>query len=342
MIFKTAVTLLALATSAQAQLLQNYVSGCVPDGEFNPTTDYFPEKYEPPSIFTYNEDTDIFGERFVPHNTTDLLDIKYFGNYKIIYNKHQNVSYLLYQCGTTPPQDEIDSGRHHLVLPVPHQGGVAVTQTPQIPPLELLGRRQDIIAYVGDSQYVSSPCLLAMLEDGSVEKVFNADDPYNSTVQDAARAEFLERHPDAIIFGGPTDEAPWQDRTMQVAASQERTNVATFDWIALFAALFNLEAISNRISQETQARYDCSSTNARMIVDQQRNRRQLHLSGKSVEEERPVRRRAVQKEASTAAVEPGRQLQEGNMTTTAPGEVKILWAVHFTGYNWSVASCPQW
>lgn len=210
-------------------------------------------------------DAEIQYDQFL-FQTTDLLEITYHNNYKIIYNHFQNVSYLLYQCGTEPPQEEVDSGRHHLIIEVPHQGGVAVTSTVQIPPLELLGLRTEIKAYIGDPQYVSSPCLIHMMEEGDVEQVW---ENWNSTKQDAARADFLARNPDVIIFGGPYDDKN-ADRVVSIAGSQERTNVATFDWIALYAALYNKEAMSNRIRADTQADYDCSSANARLASSTQR------------------------------------------------------------------------
>ena len=342
--FLTAVAALFLAscssmtTKVQAQLINNVVTGCVRDGDFDVETDYFPEKYIPPTIFTYDSDVNLYGETFVPNNTTDLLEISYHKTYKIVTNKHQNVSYLLYQCGTEPPQDEIDSGRHHLVLPIPHTGGIAITQTPHITPMELLGRREDIIGYIGDPSLVSSPCMQHMMagNDATIETVWDETDPYNSTTQASLRADFLERHPNAIILGGPTDEAPFGDRVMNVAASQERTNVATFDWIAMYAALFNLEALSNQISRETQARYDCTSTNARMIVDQktsrERRRRELASAADTV---------------NTVAEEQPRQLQEEqtnhtDLSSKSASDIKILWATYFTGYNWSVADCSTW
>lgn len=276
--------------------------GCVPSESFDPDFDYFPAKFQPPVIKTYDH-VDIFGNVFVPHNTTDLLEITYHKTYKIVTNKFQNKSYLLYQCGTVPPQDEIDSGRHHLVLSIPHQGGLAVTQTPQIPPIELLGLREQLLAYIGDPQYVSSPCMMHMMQEEvyTIETVFDKDS--NSTNQALLTAAFLERNPEAIIFGGPYGDKDG-DRVMSVAASQERTNVATFDWIALYASLYNLEAMSNKIAAETQARYDCSSTNAAILAD-----------------------------ATTTE----RRLDEQHENKTV-----VLWANYFDGYNWSVAECPTW
>ena len=296
-----------VAAAPMGYLKENILDGCFTE-EVKPDTDLFPLKYRKPFINSYGE-VDIFGDKFVPHNTTDLLEITYHKTYKIVTNHFQNKSYLLYQCGTEPPQYEVDSGRHHLILPVPHKGGVAITETPQIPPMELLGLRQEIVAYIGDPQWVSSPCMIHMMEEGTIETVWEG---YNSTLQAAATAEWLARHPDAIIFGGPYGDDDG-DRVMSVAASLERTNVATFDWIAMYAALFNMEGLSNKITSDTKASYDCSSSNARILAKQE----QLQGSRFLVEEEDG----------------------EDDECTTRP---VILWANWIEGYNWSVAECPTW
>jgi len=59
------------------------------------------------------------------------------------------VSYFLYQCGTDIP-DDVDQDDFQLVVSVPYQGGLAITQTPQIPYLDLLNLRKDIFAMIGD------------------------------------------------------------------------------------------------------------------------------------------------------------------------------------------------
>ncbi|KAG7356720.1 ABC transporter substrate-binding protein [Nitzschia inconspicua] len=256
----SACTLTSLV-AAQATVITQNLQSCIGDGQFQLGIDYFPNKFTPRK----------YSPIFLPENqatldmTTDLLEIEYFDYYKIVTNKYHNKTYLLYQCGATPPMEEVLSGRHQLVLPIPHKGGLAITETPQIPPLELLGLRQEIIAYIGDPQYVSSPCLnYAIDELGSVEVVFDPEDPWNSERTQELTDEFLSRHPEAIIFGGIFANAS-ADRIMGVAETQERTNVATFDWISLYAALFNLEELSNEIAKETEERYQCSSANARSL-----------------------------------------------------------------------------
>ena len=82
---------------------------CIEAGEFDATKDYFPEK-------------------FVPDETTDYLEIEYHNSYKIVRNKFQEKSYLLYQCGSEPPADEVEGGEHHIILSVPHTGGQSLAK----------------------------------------------------------------------------------------------------------------------------------------------------------------------------------------------------------------------
>lgn len=253
-VFASASSALAASSDKTIRRVQgqetNIVVGCVEDYVPDAGIDYFPEKYNKPVIASYGEE-DIFGEKFVPHNTTDLLDIEYFDTYKIIYNHYHDTSYLLYQCGTTPPADEVESGKHHLVIEVPHKGGLALTSTTQIPPIELLGLREEIIGYHDDPQFVSSPCIKAMIESNMTEVVWKG---WGSEEQQPAVLEWLANNPDAIIIGDTFGD-PTRPSVLSVAASQERTNVATFDWLAVYAALYNLEAESNRISAEAQEDY---------------------------------------------------------------------------------------
>ena len=105
-------------------LEQNYVHGaCAVSYDPDAHLDYFPTKYRAPDIASYGE-ADIFGNQFVPHNTTDFFSIEYFENYKIVTNHHQEPpqTYLLYQCGTDIPQAIIDANVFDVVTAVPLQG----------------------------------------------------------------------------------------------------------------------------------------------------------------------------------------------------------------------------
>lgn len=111
-----------------------------------------------------------------------------------------------------------------------------MTETVQIPPLEILGKRSEITAYIGNPQYVSSPCLNHLLseeaeEEVAVETIYYPDDPWNTALTDEGTADFLSRNPDAIVLTGPLGNVE-ADRAWGDASTQERTNVATFDWVS--------------------------------------------------------------------------------------------------------------
>ena len=277
----TSAFLLALSSSIDTVSAQqeavigvnNLINGaCAVDYDPNDNVDYFPMKYRKPSINSYGN-IDIFGNKFVPHESTDFLNIEYHDNYKIVTNSHQQPpkTYLLYQCGTEIP-DIVTNGdfEFDLVVSVPHQGGLALTQTPQIPYVELLGLREEVIAYVGDPQYVTSPCMSYMMtgagDDDQIQVVYDS----NITIMEGLTDTFRTEHPDAIIVSGPTNNVVG-DRVIVASATQERTNVATFDWIAFYASFYNLEGESNRISTLMQESYDCISDVSTNIVKQQRN-----------------------------------------------------------------------
>ena len=138
-----------LDTNSILQDVENAIGDtCIKNFDANNIVDLFPTKWSSPDIKTYG-DIDLYGAKFEPSVTTELLDITYHMNYKIIHNHFVNATYLLYQCGTEPPQEEVESGKHKLILEVPHKGGLALTSTVQIPAIELLGLRSEVKAYVG-------------------------------------------------------------------------------------------------------------------------------------------------------------------------------------------------
>lgn len=285
---------------------------CIKDFNTNPTADLFPTKWSSPSIKTYG-DVDLYGAKFEPSVTTELLDITYHNNYKIIHNKFVNATYLLYQCGTEPPVEEVESGNHKLILEVPHKGGLLLTSTVQIPAIELLGLRNEVKAYVGNTKWISSPCLNHMLDEGEIINVDGDRDDVGHSESASSVEAFLAAYPDALVLGGPYDN-PDAANTMVIAGSQENTNVGQFDWIAFYAALYNKEDMSNRIAGSAQQNYDCASENSYFLSTS------------------PIQRKLKATTSTTRRVAEGEE----------DGRPTLLWASWFSGYGWSVASCPTY
>ena len=313
-------------------LEQNYVHGaCAVSYDPNAGLDYFPMKYRAPDIASYGE-ADIFGNQFVPHNTTDFFSIEYFENYKIVTNHHQEPpqTYLLYQCGTDIPQAVIDANDFDVVTAVPLQGGIALSQTPQIPYIELLGLQDEVVAYLGNPVYISSPCLSYQVSSEAtvseaIEVVWGDN---NDTLMAQLVDDFRRDHPTTLLVSGPTNNLVGEN-VIVASSTQERTNVATFDWIAFYAAFYNLEGEAERIASELQASYDCTAEVSSSIVAAQQIARRTRRSRRG--------RRLEEKEKKE-------EEHDHTDTTASYHTPSIFWANYFTwgDLGWSVADCPTW
>lgn len=93
------------------------------------------------------EGKDYFEHKVEPIEST-LWSVSYENTYKVVTNIAADETYLLlYQCGTEPPEDQLD-GRHSAAIAVPVQD-VGLLYTTMIPFIELLGVRTSVSAYFG-------------------------------------------------------------------------------------------------------------------------------------------------------------------------------------------------
>lgn len=195
---------------------------------------------------------DYFPDKAVAEDSLQW-SVTYENTYKIVSNIAAGESYLLYQCGTEPPADQLD-GRHAAVLSVPLEG-VGVLFTTMLPFLETLGAREKIAAYLGDSAWVSSPCVGALFDQGLLEEVPN---PYNATTITNIPLDL----PSFVGTSGGTS----METEIKVSAEEEDTNLATFEWIKFYSLFFNLEETANTIFDATKERYGCAEDNAALLV----------------------------------------------------------------------------
>jgi len=299
--------LLASSSSTTVVVSANILKGCAPSYDPDAGVDFFPAKYIPPYIESYG-DKDIYGNTFYPHNTADFFTIDYHLSYKIVTNTHQvpPQTYLLYQCGTDIPQAVIDANDFDVIVAVPLQEGIAVTQTPTIPYLEMIGHRTDIKAYLGDTKYVTSPCMQHMLEDNSIETVGKA-----YTGRKEKIIEWRKKNPNILVVDGPLNNHNYLSGNVIVASTtQERTNVAMNAWTGFYAAFFNEEGFASGITSKLQANYDCTADVSRSIVATKQ--KEAQLAGK--EYKKPTIMYAKFFKQSYYVKNPG----------------------------WRVAACPQW
>jgi len=206
---------------------------------------------------------DYFPEKVVPHHS-EHWDMTYHRTYKILYNKVVDESYLMYQCGTNPPESEV--GKHNLTFAVPLQGGLAITQTTQINQLEQLGLRRQIKAYIGNVNYISSPCLKTLTDQNVTDTVYDSTAAYY--YKDGSDVEgYLEENPDLVIIHGsaPNADSPSNGNNIIVSEASEADNKAIFEWHKVYASFYNLEKEANDQFEASSSRFDCAAANAEYL-----------------------------------------------------------------------------
>ena len=230
---------------AGGALAQSNPVGCVTDAD--PNTDYFFDKVVPVASKTWS--------------------IEYFNTYKILKSitSSSNETYLLYQCGTEIPQDEIDNGNHAAFVQIP-VSSVGIGVTTIIPQLEQLGVVDSILAFTTNPSYVSSPCLLENIAEGNVIVLQSRDEYDNYTATPDVTQETLDRLANTIGFIDEFTTSPPFNESIRVTEYLETTNAAIFEWIKFFSAFYNLEAKANEIFDTTETRWDCVSKAASLAV----------------------------------------------------------------------------
>lgn len=213
--------------------------------EVDPAIDYFPDKVEPLA--------------------SEFWDIEYGNTYKIVTNLGVDESYLLYQCGTSPPQDQLD-GRHAAVVPIP-LSNVGITSTPDIAFLEQLALVNEIAVFVSDPDTISSPCFKERVDADEVLVIdgFSSgqDVPSFEVGQDPVdRAQVINT---TVAFTSPSTEVPF-GTAIKVTTYLEQSNEATFEWLKFYSAFFNLEALANEVVDLADERFDCIAENANVIA----------------------------------------------------------------------------
>lgn len=228
--------LLLFSLLGQVAVTSANLSDCVTaveDGK-----DYFPDKVSP----SYSKE----------------WSITYHGTYKILRNHFVSATYVLYQCGTTPPTGISDV---NLTIPVPVQGGFAVSSTPMIPHVEIMGLGDQLKAYLGDSKWISAPCINDRIASGELMNIMH---PNDDGVLEAAFAETGN----LLTFVNPTPSWVELDIKEKIYVNEymEKTNPAIGEWLKYYAVFFNKEAGANTAFDATRSRFECTAKNAEFLL----------------------------------------------------------------------------
>ncbi len=214
----------------------NLTDGCVAEGEYDASIDYFPEK----AALTH----------------TDGFTIEYFNNYKVITVKTpypgatESMQYVLVQCGTPAPEGFLDEQ----IIEVPVQTIVTMS-TSYLPFLDELGVLDRLVG-LDDATYVSNPTVLKMAEEGKLTML-----GYGSGVN---VEKALELSPDLIMTYG--SGAPEYDahpvlieaglKTVVNAEWLDTSPLGRAEWGKFIATFFNKEADAEALFAEKVQKYE--------------------------------------------------------------------------------------
>eukprot|EP00980_Cylindrotheca_fusiformis_P018278 scaffold5966_cov118-Cylindrotheca_fusiformis.AAC.3 len=204
-------------------------------------------------VTSFDEGNDYFPDK-AEAQESQYWSVSYENSYKIARNLYTDTTYLLYQCGTDLPQDQLD--QHDYVLPVPI-GNFGLASTPMLPFIELLGKRMNITAMIGNPSFLFSPCLKERADESMVE-FLSFMDATNTTAIEAAGIDL------DLPFFIQTGMSDFTYR-IQVSEFAEDYNLAVFEWIKFFSLFFNLESEANAIFENTKDRYECVEKNAAIL-----------------------------------------------------------------------------
>jgi len=202
---------------------------------------------------TNSEDKDYFPDKVEVKNS-EHWTITYENSYKILKNTDAALSYLLYQCGTEIPQDEIS--KHNVTIPVPLPDDFGLHYTTFIPYMELLGKRGSISTMAGEPSWVYSPCFGSIIDDGLVTFISNLN---NQTLADELQIDM-----DLPYFVGVGTPNVFPNN-FEISEWKETSMLGIFEWVKFFSVFFNMEKEVNKIFMEVEDRVQCASENADIV-----------------------------------------------------------------------------
>jgi len=207
-------------------------------------------------ITTVDPSKDYFPNKVYP-TESQYWDVEYSNTYKIVVNKNSSDSYLLYQCGSEPPEDQLD-GRHAEVLEIPLKE-VGLAHTPMITYMEQLGLRDAISAFLTEPSYIISPCFA---EDVAYGKVMVLSPPTGE--EDPTNRGNSSATADMAAFLPDYSTAPFEERIF-LSEDKETTNAAIFEWVKYYSVFFNAEGTANAVFDAAEDRWDCIAENAQVV-----------------------------------------------------------------------------
>ncbi|KAG0057274.1 hypothetical protein BGZ83_000064 [Gryganskiella cystojenkinii] len=227
--FLLLVPFLVMPVAAQAGQGPLDANGCAI--KFDPTYNYFPSA----------------SQTHVDNAT--LFSVTYKNNYKVVTNSFTNNTFVLTQCGTTPPAASLFSNTTVFFnVPVKNVASLATTAVSY---LEMLGERKAIKA-VDTEGLVSSPCVQHGLEGG---EIIGLEDT-NLTLR-ATQLQSVD-----LIFSSFSSDPATANKTVITSEVNDPGPLNRAEWLEFYSTFFNLEEFAQNLTASINNNYNCFKTAA--------------------------------------------------------------------------------
>ncbi len=223
------------ATPTSVVLDHNLTEECVPEGQYDPAVDYFPEK--------------------IALRYAQNLTVEYFNHYKVVTittpwpGASESLTYVLVQCGTPRPEGFAEEQ----IIEVPVRTLITMSTT-YLPFLDELGLLDRLVG-LDDVTYVNNSNVLKMAEEGKLVTI-----GYGAGVN---VEQVLEVAPDIVMtYGSGAPEYDAHPVLLQAgqkvvinAEWMDTTPLGRAEWGKFIALFFNREAEATRLFETVASRY---------------------------------------------------------------------------------------
>jgi len=229
-------TVAPTSTPAPAAPEHNLTEGCVPEGQYDPSIDYFPEKV----TLTHAEN----------------LTVEYHNHYKVVTiaipwpGAAESLTYVLVQCGTPRPE----GFREEQIIDVPIDSLITMSTT-YLPFLDAFGVLDRLVG-LDDATFVHNPTVLQMAAEGKLATI-----GYGAGVN---VEQVLELAPDIVMTYG-SGMLEYDAHPVLLQAGQkvvinaewlDTTPLGRAEWGKFIALFFNEEVEAEALFNQTLKRYE--------------------------------------------------------------------------------------
>ena len=210
---------------------------CIPAADYDPSFVFFPESFQ----VRGDVDSRVRRDGGVVVEVADDFRVRYGSNFKVVDNLRVNETYVLYQCGTTPP--EISDGPSIKLFEIP-LSSVALPDVTASSFLTELGVA-DRVKYA--SNFATDACLQKL-----THKCGKIAETPGSPFADENGLRMQNRRSDGIFVFSATNHS----KTIAFTATADPAVLKRAEWVKFVSLFFNKEREANLFFDEVKESWE--------------------------------------------------------------------------------------